>query len=224
MKILGLDTSSKFLGLGLCNGALVYGYNLDLGTRHSALLMPTLERVLAALKWEMEEIDYFACGLGPGSFTGIRVGLATVKGLSWALGKPSLGIPTLDILARGVKGADSDIVVAVDAKRNLIYCSIYKIKGNILKRTTPYLLLSERDFLKKIKPGSLIVGDAAGLYKDTILKNSKGARILQQDYWYPKGQSIMELALERIKAGKINNAFDLKPLYLYPKECQIRKR
>ncbi len=85
------------------------------------------------------------------------------------------------------------------------------------------MLLTQDEFFRKIRPGSLILGDAAGIYKDDISKHAKGVKILDKDYWYPKGHCIIELARERIKAKKFNNAFDLKPIYLYPKECQIRK-
>lgn len=100
MKILGIDTTTKFLSLGICdnanpvrntayvdkhnkisNGAKIYEYNLEVGRRLSSLLAPTLKRVLDTLGWRIDDIDYFACGLGPGSFTGVRVGLATIKGL-----------------------------------------------------------------------------------------------------------------------------------------------
>ena len=77
--------------------------------------------------------------------------------------------------------------------------------------------------LKKVKGGSILFGDAVNLYRDIILKNLKGAEILDKDYWYPKAHNLIELSLEKIKAKSFNNAFNVKPVYLYPKECQIKK-
>jgi len=223
MKILGIDTTTKFLSLGLYDGKNIYEYNLDLGIRHSTLLLPTLKRVLDALGWDIKEIDYFACGLGPGSFTGIRVGAAAIKGLSLPLNKPVVGISTLDILANKVKTPGVLIAPLIDAKRELIYCSIYKREKGRLKRIAPYMLLGEEELFGKIKQNTVMLGDALNLYKEKILKNISGAVILDKDCWYPDGHNIVYLALEKIKGKAFNSAFNIKPIYLYPKECQIRK-
>jgi len=222
MKILGIDTSTKFLSVGVYDGAKVYSYNLEVGRRLSSLLAKTLKRILDSLGWQASDIDYFACGLGPGSFTGMRVGVATIKGLAWSLHKPIIGISTLDILARNIKAVDAKVVPMVDAKRNLIYCSVYKTEGSIQKRITPYLLLTKAQFLKKMSARSIIFGDALPLYKEDILRNIKNVIILDRDYWYPRGHNIIELALEKIKQKKLSNSFKIKPIYLYPKECQIK--
>lgn len=231
MKILGIDTTTKFLSIGIYDNAKVYEYNLETGTKLSSLLAETLKRILGALGWQASQIDYFACGLGPGSFTGIRVGLSTIKGLTYSLNKPIVGIPTLDILAKNVKMTNGYIAPIIDAKRNFIYCSFYKIKDGLLKRITPYMLLTLEDFFRKIKDikhrtlnieHTEILGDAVNLYRQELLRNIKGVTILDKDYWYPKGHSIIDLAQEKIKDKKFNNPFKIQPIYLYPKECQIR--
>jgi len=223
MKILGIDTATKFLCLGIYDGAKIYEYNLEVGRMLSALLIQTIKRILDALGWQVSDIDYFACGLGPGSFTGMRVGLATIKGLSWAVNRPLIGISTLDILARNVKNSNSPVVPVIDAKRNSIYCTVYKNKNGRMERIKSYMLLNEKEFFRKVEADSIILGDALGLYQDSILRNIKGATILDKDYWYPKARNIIGLSLERIRDKKFDNPFDIKPIYLYPKECQIRK-
>ena len=223
VKILGIDTATKFLSLGIYDNAKVYEYNLEVGRQLSSLLVLTIKRVLDAPGLRIQEIDYFACGLGPGSFTGMRTGLATIKGLSWALNKPVIGISTLDILAKNVRESDRLIVPIVDAKRGLVYCSVFKNKNGSLLRIRPYMLLSPRDCLKEIKGNAIILGDAVELYRDKILMNLREAIILDKDYWYPKPHSIIELALERIKRKEFDSSFKIKPIYLYPKDCQVRK-
>ena len=222
MKILGIDTSTKILSIGVYDGSGIYEHNVELGVKHSSLLMPIIQRILGVLGWSLGDIDYFACGLGPGSFTGIRVGVAAVKGLAWANKKPVIGIPTLDILANSAKEKSGNILVAVDAKRGLVYYAAYKAQNEILKKSGRYALISKDEFLKRIKLPCAVLGDAAGIYKDEISKAGRGIDILDKDHWYPKGHCIIELALKDIKRKKFNNAFDVEPIYLYPKECQIR--
>jgi tRNA threonylcarbamoyladenosine biosynthesis protein TsaB len=225
MKILGIDTTTRFLCLGIYRDGEICEYSLDLGRRLSALITPTIKRVLDALGWGIKDVDYFACGLGPGSFTGIRVGIAAVKGLAFSLNKPVVGISTLDILAANSANAAGYIIPMVDARRNLIYCSIYRNKSGRLSRLEPYMLLTINEFLKKIKVkgNAVILGDAVNLYKQDILMHMGGVRALDKDYWYPSGRNIVNLAVERIKARKFASAYSVKPVYLYPKECQIRK-
>lgn len=221
MKILGIDMTTKFLCLSVYDNGVISEYNLEVNRKHSSLLLLAIKRAVNALNWHIADIDYFACGIGPGSFTGIRIGLASIKGLSFCLGKPVLGVPTLDILAKNAC-RDGIIVPVIDAKRNLIYCAIYRSSNGLLKRVSTYRLLSLEEFSKKIKPNSIILGDAVALYKDKFLNMAKGVSVLDKDYWYPKGRNIIHFALEQIKGGKLKNAFDIKPIYLYPKECQIK--
>jgi tRNA threonylcarbamoyladenosine biosynthesis protein TsaB len=222
MKIIGVDTTSKILSIGAYDNGKVYEYNLEVGIRLSSLLAPTLERLMHALKWSPANIDYFACGLGPGSFTGMRVGIAAVKGLAWSLNKPIVGISTLDILAKGVEENNSFLIPVIDAKRNLFYCCIYKTKDGILKKLAPYMLLGKEEFLKKIRAKSIIFGDGVNLCKEELNKNLRGVTILDKEYWYPRGRNIIALALERIKQKKFSSASSIKPIYIYPKECQVR--
>ncbi len=222
MKILGIDTTTRFLSLGIYDNGRICEYNIDLSRKHASFLTVTIKRVIEALGWRFADIDYFVCGLGPGSFTGIRVGLATIKGLAWSLGKPIVGISTLDILARNINIFDKYIVPVVDAKRSLVYCSIYKIKNGLFNRLSSYMLLTLEDFFKKVKPKSILLGDAAGIYREGILKNIRGVTILDKDYWYPQGRHIIELAREKIRKKEFKDAFKIEPIYLYPKECQIK--
>lgn len=222
MKILAVDTSTNFLCLGLSDGRRFYEYNLELGRRLSSLLIPTVKRTLKALGWRINDINYFACGLGPGSFTGLRLSLAALKGMGWVLNKPLIGIPSLDILAAQVKEEQRPLTVITDARRGFTYCGIYKNKNGRLIRIAPYALLNEKGLLKTIKDNSIILGNAVNLYRERILNNAKAITILDKDYWYPKAHNMIALALERVKDKKISNAFALRPIYLYPKECQIK--
>jgi len=224
MKILGVDTTTRFLCLGLYDGERVYEYNLDAGAKHSALLVPTIKRMLDVLGLGIGDIDYFACGIGPGSFTGIRVGIASIQGFAWPGNKPVVGIPTLDIIAENAQPCAGYVAPVIDARRNLLYCSMYLVKNQRLKKTAPYMLLSIDELLPKLKRRKItLTGDGAGLYREKIRMQLPQADILDTDYWYPKAGHIIALALQRIKLKKFTAAEKIKPIYLYPKDCQIRR-
>lgn len=224
MKVLAIDTSTKFLCLGFTDKTHFYEYRIELDKRHLGLLVPTIKRTLKALGWSVGDLDYFAVGLGPGSFTGLRVGTATIKGLGWAHKKAIVGISTLDIIAHNCPHRDKSLAVALDARRNLIYCSMYRPKGGVLKRASRDLLLQKEEFIKKVGPDTLILGDALDLHKDFFLQHLKGIELLDKDYWYPKAHNMLLLASDKIKEKKFCSAFNIKPIYLYPKECQIKSR
>ena len=165
MKILAVDTTTKFLSIGIYNDGKAAEYNLEVGRQLSNLITVTIKRVLEAAGLDIGDIDYFACGLGPGSFTGIRTGISTIKGLCWVMNKPVIGISTLDILARNAKDSDKQVIPIIDAKRKLIYSAIYKNKAGILKRTGAYMLVGIDTLCKEVKPNTVLLGDAVRPYK-----------------------------------------------------------
>lgn len=224
MKILGIDTTTKFLCLGLYADGKLYEYNLDVGRSLSELLVPAIQRVVTAAGLKIADIDYFACGLGPGSFTGMRIGVAAIKGLSIARNKPIIGLSSLDILAKNACPTERLIVTALDARRGLIYCSSYKYENGLLKRKSGYLLLSLDEFLQKFGAKPIILGDALSLYGDKMSTRIKGATLLDKDYWLLKAHNLIELALTKIKAKQFTSVLNVKPIYLYPKECQIKTK
>lgn len=222
MKVIGVDTSSKFLCIGCFDGSRVYEYRVEAGRRMSLLIAVSIERVLDALGWEPADVDYFACGTGPGSFTGVRIGMATVKGLSWSLQKPVVAVSSLELVARNVEFGPATVVPVIDAKRGLIYCGFYSVKGKRVRRLSAHMLLSKEELFSKLRPGSLLVGDALALYGDDCARCGKGLTLLEKDYWYPRGTPLIAAALEKINRDDVTDAFNVKPEYLYPKECQIR--
>ena len=224
MKILAIDTSTKILCLGLYVDGKFYEYNLEVGRGLSELLAVTIQRVTDAAGIKISQIDYFACGLGPGSFTGMRIGLATIKGLSVIKNKPVIGISSLDILALNAPVTKDPIITALDARRELVYYSAYRYERGVLKRKDKYSLLNLDEFCKKIKNKSVILGDALALYGDKILKQTQGVHLLDKDYWKLNAHNLITLALIKIKAGQFSNALAIKPIYLYPQECQIKIR
>jgi tRNA threonylcarbamoyl adenosine modification protein YeaZ len=222
MKILGVDTSTKYLSLGAYIDGAVYEHNLEVGPKLSSLITLAIKRVLDALSIKVSDFDYFASGLGPGSFTGIRVGLSTIKGMSLAIRKPIIGVSSLDVIAMNALKERGLIIPAVDAKRNLIYSCVYKNNKGSLKKISPYMLISSEGLISKLKSPCSVFGDALNIYREEILRQSPSVNLLDKDFWYPKAHNLIDIALSRIKADKHKPTFDAKPIYLFPKECQIK--
>lgn len=226
MNILAVETSSRKLCVsGKNSKGKVFAYNVDSGLRHSELLLPLVKKGLKQSGLSMRDINYFAVGIGPGSFTGLRIGLATIKGFSAAFQKPVVGLPSLDILAYNALPADSGIICPlIDARRGLLFSALYEAKMNKLKRISPYLLIGINELLARIRPGVPVtfLGDGINLYEKNIEKRALKRIILNKDYWYPRAENLLKLSADLINKGRTEKAAKLKPIYLYPKECQIK--
>ena len=228
MKIFAIDTTTKYISIGIADGPKVYEYRVELGRKASSLLTVHIKRVLDTLGWKVIDIDYFGCWLGPGSFTGTRIGVAAVKGLAWILQKPVIGICSLDSITENVKFAlhtqEANVICVLDAKRDLVYSAGYRYRAGVFKKISRYLLVRPQELVKKIKPGSIIIGDGLTLHKELFMRQVKGVYFLDKDFWYPTGRALVRLCQERIASGKTTDAFKVRPIYLYPKECQIKKQ
>ena len=234
-KILSIETSTKHFSLAISNGPKILAYrNIKLRKVLSSAVIPAIQQILGRAGASLSFIDAFAIGLGPGSFTSLRVGLSTIKGLAFATGKPVIGIPSLDILAMNAPGEPKkQICVLCDARRNLGYAALYRNSKGRLKRTSKYLLTDIRDLLSMIKEDTFFIGDGIKLFKDQIVDLSKTKSMqspegwrpcfADEKMWYPRAQNLSLLALERFRKQKFDNVTRLTPLYLYPADCQVKQ-
>jgi len=226
MNLLSLDTSTKKLSLAVSRGEQILKYrNVTLSRPLSSSIMPSIRTILDNAKMPLARLDGFAVGLGPGSFTSLRVGLSTIKGLAFAVGKPVVGIPSLDVLAMNVPEDSAQVCTLCDARRNLVYACLYDKHGMTLKRKSEYLLTDIQQVLKKIKGKVVFIGDGLTLYAADI-KKSKGImpQLIDQKNIFPQARFLTHLALERFAKKKYDNIDQLVPLYLYPDHCQIKKK
>lgn len=224
MKILGIDTSSKFLNIALSEDESIIKeefYLLD--RRHAIELVPKVKELLKKTGIPINKIGAFVIGVGPGSFTGMRIGVSAVKGFGIASGKPCIGVPSIDAIACNAIDYGIDIVPVIDAKRGQVYASIYRKNGKNITRISDYILLPTENLMKKIKRDALFLGDGLILYKDKIKSLNKKAVFLEEEYWYPGAGNLIKLGFSKIKKAKKTNLDKLTPLYLYPEDCQVRK-
>ncbi|MDO8675813.1 MAG: tRNA (adenosine(37)-N6)-threonylcarbamoyltransferase complex dimerization subunit type 1 TsaB [Candidatus Omnitrophota bacterium] len=200
-------------------------------------IIPAVDRLLASAGVPFKKLGAFAVGLGPGSFTSLRVGLATVKAFAMATGKPVVGVPSLDTLARGAAGLPCDeICVLSDARRGMVYAAIYgstrlTTGGSTLKRTSDYMLCDIKTVLDKVHGKTLFTGDGAGLYRNDIIRAYKecGSTVCKpafapQKLWSPQAKRLAQIAFERLAAKDYDDMERLVPLYLYPADCQVDRR
>ncbi|MFH1045862.1 MAG: tRNA (adenosine(37)-N6)-threonylcarbamoyltransferase complex dimerization subunit type 1 TsaB [Candidatus Omnitrophota bacterium] len=230
MRILFLDTSSKYLSLGLArDGKMLAQRHSLLDRRHSARLTLNIAALLKQARLSLKDIDGFSVGKGPGSFTGLRIGITTIKGLAYIWNKPVVAIPSLDILAQGAKVLCRQkqcayICPIVDAKQNKVYTSLYAFKNGAPKRILAYALLPFEALLARLPENVLFLGDALTLHDQQIKKSYAGeVHFAPQRYWYPRAPAGVDLSVARFSRGECDDADRLVPLYLYPKDCQIKK-
>ena len=119
MKVLAIDTSGPNCSVAIIDEEkVICDFNLSIGTTHSETLLPMVDEVCKTSKIDLSDVDIFACGIGPGSFTGLRIGIATIKGFALAQNKPVIGVPTLDALANNIAAFDGLICSVLDARNN----------------------------------------------------------------------------------------------------------
>ncbi len=229
MNILSLDSSSKNFSIAICDDEKVlFSKNLKIEKALAESIIPAIDSVLKNGKVSLCDVDGFSIGLGPGSFTSLRVGLATIKAFCLALKKPVVGISSLDVIAQGVKDLALDkICVLSDAKRNMVFSSIYKVKNNCIERVSSYFLCDVKNILKRIKGECVFVGDGVKIFENEIkscFKDKKNKILFaDEEYNYAQAVNLTELSVRRFKKRKIDNSITLAPMYLYSKDCQVRK-
>jgi len=227
MKLLSIDTSTKNLSLAVSDGGEVIRYrNVPSAQIVSKSIIPQIRRILGLFQMTVNDLDGLVVGTGPGSFTGLRVGLSTVKGLAFALDKPVVGVSSLDIIASGVVTDMERICIISDARRNMVYAAFYQRTASGVCRVSDYLLAGIDGVLNEIKEPTALAGDGIRIFKEDILKKKvrAGIFIVQEKYWFPQARHLAVLGMERFKDKKTDHVGQLVPLYLYPENCQVDKK
>ena len=221
MKILGVDTSTPIGSVALIDGDnVVAEHTLDIVQAHSSRLMPAIDSVL---KWgdiTVDALDGCAVGIGPGSFTGIRIGVATIKSICYAVDKPIVGVSTLEAIAYNLRWSNSIICPLLDARRSETYGAIFQ--GNIQwQRLSEDLCLPIDAFLERIKENTdpdwtiNFVGDGLATYGNVVQENlGKQVHFADAIFNVPRGATIAHLGAQRLQHGDSDNYWTLVPNYV----------
>ncbi len=224
MFLLGIDTATNSGGVALSrNGEVIGMWICKTPLRYSERLIEWIDRMLAEHSLTPNDLDALAVACGPGSFTGIRVGLATVKGLAQALDKPVLGIGTLEALAYRFRWASERVAPLIDARRQQIFGALYRIEGMQLHEESPPVVLRPADWLKRLPAHRcLFVGDGAEFYRTTI------ESLRPDDRSFPSGNTLVDslcrLAYFRYTRGLAVRPQELQALYVRPSDAELDKR
>ncbi len=219
MKVVGIETSSLIGNVAVCDGGTIvgkktFGKNLN----HGKEIVSSLESIFNEINWEPRDIDLIAVSIGPGSYTGLRIGITCAKTLAYGLDKPVINVPTLDVLVENVKEDNAKIICPVlDAKRKSVYACIYDRDKN--RRITDYLIISPDSLIDMLPESTLIFGDGVAPYKDIFTQKDI---IIAEDEkpGIADAVNVAKLGLKRYVQGKRCEINSLVPLYLRKSEAE----
>lgn len=214
MVVLGIDTSTKTGSVALFHKeeGVLAEINANIRINHSDSLMGLIDTVLKLGKKEIKDIDRIVVSKGPGSFTGIRVGVGTGKGLAYSLGSELVGINELDVIANTVTEGEYTVVPLIDARKERVYHGIYKFENSELKLKGEYGVGELRELLEKLKGEKVVfTGDGSLTYRSVI------EEVMGKDGIFNlKSNSVVRAGIlcELGSKGEGDNLFELEPFYI----------
>lgn len=217
MKILALETSAISACVAICEDEELLAQSFQrTGLTHSATLMPMLESLLKTAGLNLAEIDLIAVAHGPGSFTGLRIGVSAAKGLAWSMDKPCAGVSTLEAMAWQMIGMDGIICAAMDARRQQVYNALFEIKDEKPIRLTEDRAISLDDLkleLANVEKTQTMVGDGAHLCYNAFKECGYPVKMAPPHLRYQSAWGVARCALEQARAGLLTDAAGLTPNY-----------
>jgi tRNA threonylcarbamoyladenosine biosynthesis protein TsaB len=226
MRVLGVDTSTMTAGVGIVeNDEVLVDLKFDVKITYSEVLLSTVDMALKTTGLEINDIEGFSISIGPGSFTGLRIGLSTVKGLCFASGKPLASVPSLDALASLSLYCQHPVAPLLDAKKSQVYAALYDTSEGELKRESDYLVVGIEDLVKNISKKTLFVGPGAKLYQKELIHflRDKACFALNEQS-LPSGACVARLGLKKLVSGQTEEITNLEPLYIRMSEAELKFR
>jgi tRNA threonylcarbamoyladenosine biosynthesis protein TsaB len=223
MHILGIETATRTGGIAiLTEKGVVAEYTLNIEVTHSERLMSTVDRVLRDTGIALAAIDGFAVSIGPGSFTGLRIGISTAKGLAFTTEKPVMAVPTLKALAWNLPDAAIPICPLLDARKKEVYAAVYRLQQGVIDTVMGESVLPIQALQKKTAGQMLFTGEGALLFRKE-LRDVFGGRALFAPLaaLVPSAASVAEIGLGMLQSGATTDPDMLTPLYIRRPEAEI---
>ena len=232
MRILAVDSSGLVASVAIVEddekaGAKTLAeYTVNHKKTHSQTLLPMLDEIVKMIDFPLDSLDAIAVAGGPGSFTGLRIGSATAKGLGLALGKPLVHIPTLEALAYNLWGTDGIVCPIMDARRNQVYTGIYKFAGGKFATLMPQTAVGIEELAEKLctyNQKIFFLGDGVPVHRKNLIERlmaSKEIMFVPAHMAYQRAASVGAIALEYFRDGKFETAAEHKPDYLRPSQAE----
>jgi len=226
MKILGIDTSSKYCNLAVIenNDVLIeYTMNGQL-KKHSSILIPTVQEMFNHIDMKIKDMDGVAITIGPGSFTGLRIGLGAAKGLCYATGIPLVGVYTLDVMAYPFQNVPGMICPVLDARKSEVYFALYR-GGNDLKKIIGYQCNSIKELLNTVldfKENIYFIGGGILKYEKILIDSlDKRAFFIKSKSTNLKASDVAFLGMDKLKKGQTSNISNISPFYIRKSEAEM---
>lgn len=226
MKILSLDSSATSASVCVFDTQLnkiIGEFNINTKLTHSQTLVPMIDALLNSTKLELSDIDVFAVNTGPGSFTGIRIGVSVIKGMAMALDKPCVSVSTLESMAYNYIDSDDIIVCScMDARRNQVYNALFSVAFGEVTRLCSDRAISVEDLLAEISAFDtpvVLVGDGAELVYNSVLVNSN-ISLAHPNFRYQTAKGVTFTALKSVNNNDFLTAAALMPSYLRPSQAE----
>ena len=218
MKLLALDTSAKAASAALLEeDKILAEYSVNLGLTHSQTILPMCEALLRQSGLSLSGLDYFAVSNGPGSFTGLRIGIAAVKGMAYAVKKPCVAVSTLDALAWNLSDCSATVCCVMDARCHQVYNALYDVRPGRVEKRTPDRAISLDELYEELKTEKnpvILVGDGADLCYNEYKERLSGIVLCGAANRYQRAASVGLAAWRQIQAGNTVDAGSLMPAYL----------
>lgn len=225
MKILALDSSGMVASAAIIEDDVLIGeYSINHKKTHSQTLLPMLDEIVKMTETDLEDVDAIALAKGPGSFTGLRIGSATAKGLGLALNKPIVAVPTMDAIAYNLYHAEGYICPIIDARRNHVYTGIYAWNGDEFEVVKEQCAESIDEIIEEInlfENPVIFLGDGVAVHRERILETCTvpvsfaPAHLNRQ-----RAGAVGSLGMEYYKRGKIETAAEHRPDYLKKSQAE----
>lgn len=223
-KILAADTSTSSGSIALLEGERILLERLLASSQtHNRRLLKSIEEALRIVGWRYDQVDGFAVTMGPGSFTGLRIGLTTIKTLAWASRKPLVGIPTLDVLAASLPFSPLPICALIDAHKKEVYARVYRSEpGGEVHPVSPCLAMGIRAVPEIIREKTLFCGDGWLLHRSTLQELLGPLAVgAPAPFHLIRAGVLGELARKRLECGEVDNPLTAVPLYVRPSEAEL---
>ena len=218
MITLAFDSTAKAASVAVCDGEkLLALYNIDNGLTQSELLLPMAENMLKSLKLSFSDIELLACAVGPGSFTGVRIGVALVKGIAFGRNITCVSVSTLDELAYNLKGLDGIIVPSMDARRQQVYTATYRGRGGDIEKLTPDRAIAISDLAEELKSFDepiYIVGDGYDVAKRGLEAAGVSVKCTPALLVSENAYSVALVAQKKYESGDVSTDLEIAPTYL----------
>lgn len=227
MKIIAVDTSTSTGSLALLDGDQVAAeWSLNSAQTHNRRLLGALDFLLQRAGWSLDDADGFAVTTGPGSFTGLRIGLSTVKTLAWSLQRPYVGVSSLDALAAPFSFSTLPVCPILDARKKEVYFAAYRSEHpGQQERTGPYVVAKPERLIQHIEEPTILCGDGWLAYRN-LLKKKLGELALEAPVscHMIRAAVVAALGQQKLLAGEAEDPMISAPLYVRPSEAEIHRQ